>query len=64
MLTLQYMLITGNEVLTDKQRAWRDMVRISRSLRPPPLQTRPPNKLQARFIRRNAIKISLGACHT
>jgi hypothetical protein len=44
---LQYMLITGDELLTDKQRAWRDMKRISASFRPLPLQTRPPNKLQA-----------------
>lgn len=44
---LQYMLITGDELLTDKQRAWRDMKRISASFRPLPLQTRPPNQLQA-----------------
>jgi hypothetical protein len=47
---LQYMLITGDELLTDKQRAWRDMKRISASFRPLPLQTRPPNKLQARRL--------------
>lgn len=47
---LQYMLITGDELLTDKQRAWRDMKRISKSFRPVPLQTRPPNKLQARCL--------------
>ena len=47
---LQYMLITGDELLTDKQRAWRDMKRISASFRPLPLQTRPPNKLQARCL--------------
>lgn len=45
---LQYMLITGDELLTDKQRAWRDMARISRSFLPLPLQTRPNNKLQVR----------------
>ncbi len=44
------MLITGEELLTDKQRTWRDMTRISRSFRPLALQTRPTTKLQARSL--------------
>lgn len=42
----QYMLITGEELLTDKQRMRRDMFRISKSVKPRPLMARPVGRLQ------------------
>lgn len=42
------MLTTGDELLTDKQRTWRDMIRVASSFRPLPLLARPATRFRVR----------------
>ena len=50
----QYMLVTGEALMTERQRNWRDIVRLSRAVRPVPRIRRPLQRFRVR---------DCGMCH-
>ncbi len=56
----QYMLITGEALMTERQRNWRDIVRLSRAVRPVPRIRRP---LQRFKVREPSICADCAMCH-